>query len=49
MRRLRRESFVLCDNLVSIRKTTLTRFIGTLSATKIVEIDRALAAALSLA
>jgi len=38
-----------CDELISIEKTALTNFVGTLSATKVHELDRALAIAVGLA
>jgi mRNA interferase MazF len=45
---LKRESWVLCDNLVSLRKVQLTGFIGSLKRAKIQELDRALKMALAL-
>ena len=42
------ESWILCDNLVSIRKVELTRFVGSLSPAKIPQLDRAVKMALSL-
>jgi mRNA interferase MazF len=45
---LKHPSLIMCDNLVSLRKTQLTQFVGSLSATKISELNRALAEALSL-
>jgi mRNA interferase MazF len=45
---LKHESWVLCDNLVSLRKVQLTGFIGSLKRTKIQELDRALKMALAL-
>jgi len=42
------ESWILCDNLVSIRKVELTRFVGSLSPAKILQLDRAVKMALSL-
>ena len=45
---LKHESWILCDNLVSLRKVQLTRFVGSLSRTKIMELDRALKMALAL-
>src|SRR5580658_9623383 len=45
---LKHESWILCDNLVSLRKTQLTRFVGSLTRTKMDEVDRALKMALAL-
>lgn len=45
---LKHESWILCDNLVSLRKAELTRFVGTLKNPKIEELDRALKMSLSL-
>jgi mRNA interferase MazF len=45
---LKHSSWVLCDNLVSMRKTKLTHFIGTLSARKLTELNSALMLALNL-
>ena len=45
---LKHESWILCDNLVSLRKVQLTRFVGLLSRPKIAELDRALKMALAL-
>jgi mRNA interferase MazF len=45
---LKHESWVLCDNLVSLRKVQLTRFIGSLGRLKIEELDRGLKMALAL-
>jgi len=45
---LRHTSFIMCDNLVSLRKADLTDFVGTLSALKLVELNRALKMALDL-
>jgi mRNA interferase MazF len=45
---LKRESWILCDNLVSLRKTQLTRFVGSLARSKLAELDRALKMALAL-
>jgi mRNA-degrading endonuclease toxin of MazEF toxin-antitoxin module len=39
----------MCDNLVSLRKTDLTDFLGSLSRSKLAELDRALKMALDLA
>ncbi len=45
---LKHESSVHCDELISIPKASLTDFIGTLSAEKIEELNRALAVAVGL-
>ena len=45
---LKHESWVICDNLRSIRKTELTQFLGALSRSKLVELDEALRIALDL-
>jgi len=45
---LKHESWILCDNLVSLRKVQLTRFVGSLARSKIHELDRALKMALAL-
>jgi|SRR5580658_9197502 mRNA interferase MazF len=46
---LKHESSVHCDELVSLPKSMLTRFVGRLRGGKLVEFDRALAVALELA
>ncbi|MDR3772280.1 MAG: type II toxin-antitoxin system PemK/MazF family toxin [Terracidiphilus sp.] len=45
---LKHESWIHCDNLVSFDKSVLTDFVGTLSATKIMHLNRSLAFALDL-
>jgi mRNA interferase MazF len=45
---LKHDSWVLCDGITSVRKTELTYFVGTLSSSKLAELDRALAMALNL-
>jgi mRNA interferase MazF len=45
---LKHESWIMCDNLRSLPKTDLTQFLGSLSASKLNEVDRALAVALGL-
>ncbi len=45
---LKHESWILCDNLVSLRKVQLTRFVGSQGRSKIDELDRALKMALGL-
>ena len=43
---LKQESWIICDNLRSLPKTDLTQFLGSLSPSKLHEVDRALAIAL---
>jgi len=43
---LRHPSLVMCDNLVSLKKTDLTQYVGSLSRTKILELNTALKMAL---
>jgi len=45
---LKHDSWILCDNLVSLRKVQLTRFVGSLARSKVEELDRALKMALAL-
>jgi mRNA interferase MazF len=45
---LKHESWVLCDNLVSLRKAQLTRFVGSLARSEVEQLDRALKMALAL-
>ena len=45
---LKKDSSIHCDELISLPKSALTNFIGTLSRQKIVELDRALKVALDL-
>ncbi len=45
---LKHESWIMCDNLASLNKSELTRYIGSLSRAKIGEVNRALAVALEL-
>lgn len=45
---LKHESWIFCDNLVSLRKVQLTRFVGSLTRSKVEELDRALKMALAL-
>ena len=46
---LKHPSWIMCDNLVSLRKTDLTQYIGLLPRTKITEVNIALKMALDLA
>jgi mRNA-degrading endonuclease toxin of MazEF toxin-antitoxin module len=39
----------MCDNLVSLRKTDLTQFLGALAKSRLAELDQALKMALELA
>lgn len=43
---LKHPSWIMCDNLVSLRKTDLTNFVGSLSSSKLLELNRALKLAL---
>jgi mRNA interferase MazF len=45
---LKQESWIICDNLRSLRKTELTQFLGSLSDAKLAELDEALKVALAL-
>jgi len=45
---LKHESWIMCDNLISVRKTDLTNYIGALSARKLAEFNSALKMALGL-
>jgi mRNA interferase MazF len=45
---LKHDSAIHCDDLVSLPKTALTDYVGTLSHAKLAELNRALAAALEL-
>ncbi len=45
---LKHDSWIMCDSLVSLRKADLTQFLGTLSRTKLVELNQALKIALDL-
>jgi mRNA interferase MazF len=45
---LKHESWIMCDNLVSIRKSQLTRYVGSLSAAKMRRLNNSLALALDL-
>lgn len=46
---LKRESWITCDQLVSLRKSELSNFIATLGPAKILELNAALRMALDLA
>lgn len=45
---LKHECWIVCDNLRSIRKSELTQFVGSLSGSKLAEVDEALRVALAL-
>jgi mRNA interferase MazF len=45
---LKHQSWIMCDNLVSLRKTDSTNYVGALSAAKLAELKRALKMALDL-
>jgi mRNA interferase MazF len=45
---LKHPSLIMCDNLVSLKKTDLTQYVGSLSRTKIGELNTALKMALDL-
>jgi mRNA interferase MazF len=46
---LKQQSCIHCDALISLPKSTLTNYIGTLSPAKTSQLNRALAVALGLA
>lgn len=45
---MKHESWIMCDNLASVRKFELTQFVGSLSYAKVAELDEALRIALAL-
>lgn len=45
---LKHASWIMCDNLVSLRKSELSHYVATLPPAKLAELDRALRTALSL-
>lgn len=45
---MKHESWILCDGLTSVRRNELTQYVGTLSPTKLSEVERAIAIALDL-
>ncbi len=45
---LKHPSWIMCDNLVNLRKTDLTHFLGSLSRAKIAELNQSLTMALDL-
>jgi mRNA interferase MazF len=46
---LKHPSWIMCDNLVSLRKADLTQFLGSLGGDRLAELERALRVALDLA
>ena len=46
---LKHASWIMCDNLASVRKSDLTNYVGQLSGAKLQELDLALKMALDLA
>ena len=45
---MKHESWILCDGITSVRRSELRQYIGSLSPTKLSEVDRAVAVALDL-
>ena len=45
---MKHSSWIVCDNLVSIRKIELTHYVGSLPSPKLTELNRALRIALDL-
>ena len=45
---MKHESWILCDGVTSVRRSELTQYIGSLSPTKLSEVDLAVAVALDL-
>ena len=45
---LKHSSWIMCDNLISLRKTDLTNYVGSLSPAKLLELNGALRMALDL-
>jgi mRNA interferase MazF len=45
---MKHHSWIMCDNLASVRKGELTQFVGSLSSPKLAELDRALRIALGV-
>jgi mRNA interferase MazF len=45
---LKHQSWIMCDNLISLKKADLSNYIGSLTAAKINEVSRALKMALDL-
>ncbi len=45
---MKHSSWIMCDNLVSVRKSELTDYVGSLSSSKLTELNEALKKALDL-
>jgi mRNA interferase MazF len=45
---MKHPSWIMCDNLASLRKADLTQYLGSLSPSKLAELNRALRIALDL-
>lgn len=45
---LKHPSWIMCDDLASVRKSDLTNFVGSLSSSKVRELDQALAVAVGI-
>jgi len=45
---LKHTSWIMCDNLVSLRKTDLTQYVGSLPSTRMVDLNGALKIAMDL-
>jgi len=45
---IKHSSWIMCDNLISVRKSELTDYVGSLSSAKLTELNRALLMALDL-
>lgn len=45
---MKHSSWICCDGLVSVDKSALTQYVGSLSSSKLAELDQALAVALDL-
>ena len=45
---LKHPSWIMCDNLISVRKSELTDYIGSISRSRVAELNRALNMALDL-
>ena len=45
---LKHESWIMCDNLVSLRKTDLTDYVGSLTGPRVVALNKALRVALGV-
>jgi mRNA interferase MazF len=45
---MKHDSWILCDNLISVRKSEMTQFVGSLKSAKVTELDHALKMALAL-